>query len=81
MNLAAVIVIFIMVWWITLFAVLPLKVQQVEYPESGHDRGAPQKPHIKLKMFITTGIAIVITAAYVFLATYGYLDFLKIRED
>lgn len=47
------IIVFILVWWILLFTVLPF----------GHRRdedGTPTAPHIKRKFLITTGIAIVI---------------------
>lgn len=79
MNIATSIIVFIMVWWIVLFAVLPWGVERVKHPEKGHDAGAPKSPSIKKKLLITTLIALVITTVYIVALTHGYLAFLKIR--
>ena len=80
MNIATSVIVFIMVWWIVLFAVLPWGVERVSCPEKGHDAGAPKHSAIRKKMLATTLIAFVITAVYIFLVTHGYLAFLRIRE-
>ena len=48
------IVVYVLVWWITLFAVLPLWVTPAEPGDPGHAAGAPQQPHLLLKMAVTT---------------------------
>lgn len=60
MGIASGIVVFALVWWLTLFMVLPWGVRAPDAPEAGHETGAPEKPQIKKKMLITTGIAIVV---------------------
>lgn len=59
MNLVTGIVVFIIIWWLTLFMVLPWGVNRTENPEAGHDHGAPAKPMVFRKVLITTGITIV----------------------
>ncbi|MBV9588421.1 MAG: DUF1467 family protein [Hyphomicrobiales bacterium] len=69
--------IYIVVWWITIFAILPIGVRsQDEAGEvvPGSDPGAPALPRLALKALITTAVSAVILAIiYVF---HGYIDLL-----
>ncbi len=52
--------IYVICWWITLLAVLPIGVRGVHEgtdAPAGHERGAPQTPDLKRKAILTTGIA------------------------
>lgn len=53
-------VVYIMVWWLVLFMVLPWGVQHAEEPEAGHESGAPVAPRMWLKVLVTTVIATII---------------------
>ncbi len=53
------IVVYVLVWWVTLFAVLPLWVQPSDPGEIG-DPGAPQRPLLGRKVIVTTIVAAVI---------------------
>ena len=44
MNWFSGILVYIVIWWLVLFMVLPVGVKRVETVEAGHDRGAPEKP-------------------------------------
>lgn len=61
MGIAGGIVSYVMIWWLTLFAVLPLRQKSVwEEPDKharGADRGAPVDPAIWRKVKLTTLIA------------------------
>ena len=54
------IVIYVICWWMVLFAVLPWGNRPPETPEPGHATSAPEKPRLALKFAVTTGIATVI---------------------
>lgn len=54
------IVVYVLVWWVTLFAILPLWVTHSESGAPGHDPGAPQRPLLGRKLALTTAIAAVI---------------------
>jgi predicted secreted protein len=54
------IIVYVLVWWITLFAVLPLWVTPAEPEDPGHAAGAPQRPRMLLKVAITTLVSAVI---------------------
>ena len=54
------VVVYVLVWWVTLFTVLPLWVTPSDADEAGHDPGAPQRPLLGRKLALTTALATVI---------------------
>ena len=54
------IVVYVLAWWITLFAVLPLWVTPADPDDPAHAAGAPQRPRMLLKLAITTVVSAVI---------------------
>ncbi|MGR7997561.1 DUF1467 family protein [Xanthobacter sp. ZOL 2024] len=76
MSVAAVVAIYFIVWWVTLFAVLPWGVRSqldAAVPVPGSDPGAPQRPMLWRKMLATTVIAALVTAGVVYLLTSGVI--------
>src|SRR6202030_1988470 len=69
------IVVYVLVWWITLFAVLPLWVTPAEPGDPGHAAGAPQRPRLVLKMVITTVVAALIWLVIYMLVRSPWLSF------
>lgn len=64
---------FLVIWWLTLFAVLPWGVRRTEQNEAGHDPGAPANPMLLKKAIATTVIAAIIWgAAFLFFRVYGF---------
>ena len=53
------IIVFILIWWMVFFSVLPWGNRPAQTPESGHADSAPLKPRLGLKILLTTGIATV----------------------
>ncbi len=53
-------VVYILVWWLTLFAILPLWVIPTEPGDIGHAAGAPQRPLLARKLAVTSAVAAVI---------------------
>lgn len=60
MSLVTVAFIYLLVWWIMLFTVLPLGVQRNTDDGKGHDTGAPANPDLKKKLLINTVLSAVI---------------------
>jgi predicted secreted protein len=54
------IVVYFLVWWVTLFAVLPLWVTPPDPDDPGYMAGAPARPRLLLKAAITTVVSAVI---------------------
>ena len=69
------IVVYILVWWVTLFAVLPLWVAPTEPGEIGYGTGAPQRPHLLLKIALTTAIAALIWLGIYLIVSSPWLSF------
>ena len=73
MNWFSQVAIFLLIWFVVLFAVLPWGVRQQINPEPGHDPGAPVQPQLWRKAGITTVISLVIWGVYyVVTQVYGF---------
>ncbi|HEY3148876.1 MAG TPA: DUF1467 family protein [Dongiaceae bacterium] len=59
--------IFLLIWFVILFAVLPWGVRQPTEPEPGHDPGAPVNPQLGRKAIITTVISLLVWGVYFYL--------------
>ena len=76
MGLAGSIILFLLIWWLLLFTVLPLNISDKaeKNVEGGNDTGAPSNPQIFKKFLITTIISIIIwSIIYTFLRDQGLL--------
>ncbi|MBL6840781.1 MAG: DUF1467 family protein [Pelagibacterales bacterium] len=76
MGIAGSIIIFLLIWWLMLFIVLPLNISDKaeKVIEDGNDTGAPNNPQIFKKFLITTIISIIIwSIMYMFLKDQGLL--------
>jgi predicted secreted protein len=66
-------VVYVLTWWITLFAVLPLWVTPAEPGDPGHPAGAPQRPRLLLKVAVTTVVSTLIwVGIYVLVSSPGF---------
>ncbi len=54
------IAVYILIWWVTIFTVLPFGVHRAKNPQAGTVESAPDNPRLLLKFAITTGIATVL---------------------
>lgn len=60
MNWFTGILVYIIVWWLVLFTVLPWGAHPPKQPETGHADSAPERPRLVLKAIITSVIAAII---------------------
>lgn len=51
---------YVVIWWLTIFAVLPWGVKPAEKGDLGHAAGAPANPRLRFKVVVTTIIATVL---------------------
>ena len=63
-NIVSFIFIYIIIWWLSLFCVLPfwLEHNKGEKEDQSFDSGAPKKANIKKKFIITSLIALILTS-------------------
>ena len=68
MSWLTAVVVYVLIWWVTVFAILPLWVTPSQPGDLGHDAGAPQHPHLLRKALVTTAVSTVI-----WLVIYGLI--------
>jgi predicted secreted protein len=69
------VVVYFLVWWVTLFAVLPLWVTPADPADPGHAAGAPAQPRLLLKVAVTTAVSAVIWLVIYALVRSPWLSF------
>lgn len=73
--------IFLLIWFVVLFAVLPWGVRQPTDTEPGHDPGAPANPQLGRKALITTVISLAVWGVYFYLTQILGLSLLSLAQD
>jgi predicted secreted protein len=48
---------YVVIWWVTIFAILPIGITPSEEDDAGHGAGAPANPRLLLKAGITTVVS------------------------
>jgi predicted secreted protein len=71
------IVVFVVVWWLVLFMVLPFGAAPPEEVERGMATSAPERPRMLVKVAITTVIALALTLLIGWVIDGG---FIQLRE-
>ncbi len=75
MNWATGLVVYLVVWWLVLFMVLPWGVRVPDEPEEGHATSAPVRPRLLLKFAATTVIAGMIWGVVYWLVQSDLISF------
>ncbi|HZX87622.1 MAG TPA: DUF1467 family protein [Reyranella sp.] len=80
MNWATGLMVYLVIWWTILFAVLPLGVRRAENPGKGEERGAPERPQLARKAIITSIVAAVLWLGFYFLHRADVFSFRRMVE-
>ena len=75
------IVVFLMIWWTALFAVLPWGIRHDEPTQTGNVASAPDKPKILKKFIATTLISAVIWLVIYGLITSNVISFYDMAAE
>ncbi|HEY0184513.1 MAG TPA: DUF1467 family protein [Rhodopila sp.] len=76
MNWFTGVVLFVIIWWTALFAVLPIGTRPVAQADDRSGwRGAPERPRILMKVIVTTIVAIVLWTGSYLLIQSDYISF------
>ena len=68
-------IIYVMIWWIVFFVILPIDVnRQKSIKINGEDTGSPENPKMLKKFIYCTGITTVIFVIIYLLIEYEYLN-------
>jgi predicted secreted protein len=80
MGIVSAIVVFLLTWWMVLFAVLPFGIKHPAQQETGMMPGAPLKPDFKKIILRTTLISIVIWAIIFALVESDVISFRQMAK-
>jgi len=77
MSLPELLVVYVVIWWLVLFMVLPWGISRVDPTQllPGQDQGSPQKGRMVLKLFLTSIISLALLGVYYLVATSGLVTF------
>jgi len=77
MSYIEMLVVYVILWWLVLFMVLPFGITRVD-PDTllpGQDPGSPAKGRMVMKLIVTSGISAILLVIYYFIATSGLISF------
>jgi len=69
------IVVYVIIWWLVIFCVLPLGVKPSGVNDQGHEPGAPTNPRLGFKALLTTGISAVLWVVFYLIVTSDLISF------
>ncbi len=75
MSWATGLMVYLVIWWTVLFAILPLGVKKVENPGRGQEHGSPERPQLVRKAIITTIVAAVLWIGFFVLHQMHFFSF------
>jgi predicted secreted protein len=81
MTLFTAVFIYLLIWWVMLFTVLPLGVRRHSEPGKGFDAGAPEKSNLGQKLILNTALSGVILAIIEVLVKTGVIDWHAFFEN
>ncbi len=76
MSYTEIFVVYVIIWWLVLFMVLPFGITRVD-PKillAGEDPGSPAKGRMLLKLIITSGISVMLVCIYYFVKATGLIS-------
>ena len=75
MSITGSLIIFVLIWWIIFFSLLPIDVDR-KHKEivEGVDKGSPENPKIIKKIIYTTVITLIIYIGIFMLVKYDYFN-------
>jgi len=75
LSLTGSIVIYVIIWWIVFFSLLPIDVNRYKNIKiEGEDPGSPENPKILKKFIFTTIISSILFLIIYYLVNYNYIN-------
>ena len=75
MSITGLAIIYIIIWWIVFFAILPIDVDRNKYIKvEGEDSGSPENPKMLKKFIYCTVITTILFVLIYFLMKFEYLN-------
>ena len=84
MGITGSIIVYVCIWWVVFFAMLPIGVKsnppQIDKKIEGFDSGAPKNPEIGKKFLFTTLITSIIFMGIYYMVSNNYLNLREILQ-
>ena len=75
MSITGLAIIYIIIWWIVFFAILPIDVERKKIVKiEGEDAGSPENPKMLKKFIYCTGITTILFILIYLLMKFEYLN-------
>ena len=75
MSITGLAIIYIIIWWVVFFAILPIDVERQKLIKiEGEDSGSPENPKMLKKFIYCTGITTILFAIIYLLMKFEYLN-------
>ena len=78
MNFVSGLLLYVLIWWVLIFVMLPLGIKKNSNPAPGLATGAPRRARIKKKLVITTLASMVVWGVVYGLVSLKVVDFRSI---
>ena len=79
MSITGSLIIFVLIWWIIFFSLLPIDVDRKHKKlVEGVDKGSPENPRIIKKLIYTTILSSIIFIGILMLVKYDYFNLRKL---
>ena len=75
MNWFSGVLVYLLIWWVVLFTVLPWKSRPPRTPGYGHAASAPKAPNLGVKFVVTTVIAAFFWVVVYILIDEGFINY------
>lgn len=69
------IIVYLLIWWVVLFTVLPWKSRPPRRPGMGHATSAPKTPNLGVKFVVTSLISAFLWVVVYFMIEKGFIDY------
>ena len=75
MSITGLAIIYIIIWWVVFFSILPIDVERNKLIEiKGEDLGSPENPKMLKKFIYCTGITTILFTIIYLLMKFEYLN-------
>jgi predicted secreted protein len=75
MNWVTGVLVYVVLWFVALFCVLPIGVKPIGQPGPGYGTGAPENPRTGFKLLLATGIALGLFGVVYLLVRSDWISF------
>lgn len=74
-------ILYLLIWWTSLFVVLPWGVKPHDGTVEGADAGAPESPNLRIKLIANTALAAFLWLGLYLAITHNIIPFRELAKE